>query len=277
MTADYLSPGLQFGLEHASTTTWVICGILAVLSAASSAVMLGKHFLLSRAHKASLSFLRAFRESTHPLAIFQKNEHHERSPLDLIYHDAAREMAWYLVGEEDAGETFATRLQGAGRITPSQMSAVQTIMERSVAQTALRLEAHMSVVATTLAAAPFLGLLGTVWGIMDSCGSLAVAANEQGLVALAPGVSSALITTIAGLLVAIPSMVGYNWLVNRIRGMIVRLDNFAAELSGALDRAFVDHRFSADPLPSMAAFGAPSMPAFSSSPSNPLPGSPPRT
>lgn len=272
MPTEFLSPGLQFGLEHTTLTGWVICGILALLSAYAWAVMLGKHFLLSRAHKAGLSFLRAFRESVHPLELFQRGLHHERTPLDLVYHDAAREMAWYLVGEEDAsGASFAARLQGAGRITPSQMSAVQTVMERSVAQAALRLEANMGGVATVLAAAPFLGVLGTVWGITDAFGQLSAAGNEQGLVALAPGVSSALLTTIAGLLVAIPNLIGYNWMVGRIRGMIVRLDNFAAELSGALDRAFVDHRFTAEPLPSMASFGAPSMPAFSQAPSSPLP------
>ena len=176
------------------------------------------------------------------------------------------------MGEEDAGDRFATRLQGAGRITPSQMSAVQNVMERAVAQTALRLEAHMGVVATTLAAAPFLGIFGTVWGIMESFAALASAANEQGLVALAPGLTAALLTTLASLVVAVPSMIGYNWLVGRIRGMIVRLDNFAAELSASLDRAFVDHRFTAEPLPSMASFGSPSMPAFSAAPSSPLPG-----
>lgn len=272
MHADFLSPGLQFGLEHTSLTGWVICGILAVMSAFSWAVLLGKHFLLSRAQKANLSFLRAFRESGHPLELFQRNEHHERSPFDLVYHDAAREMAWYLVGDEDpTGASFTARLQGAGRITPSQMGAVQTIMERSVAQAALRLEAHMGVVATALTAAPFLGLLGTVWGIMDSFGALAAAGDEKGLVALAPGLSAALMTTVAGLVVALPSMIGYNAQVNRIRGMIVRLDNFAAELSATLDRAFVDHRFTAEQLPTMASFGSPSMPAFSNAPSSPLP------
>jgi len=270
-TEDILSPGLQFGLEHTTLTGWVICGLLAMLSVCSWAVMLGKFLLLRRAQRANLSFLRGFRESAHPLEIFQRGEHYERSPFDLVYHDATREMAWYLVGEEDpSGGTFASRLQGAGRITPSQMNAVQTVMERSVAQAALRLEAHLGVVATALSSAPFLGLLGTIWGVMDAFSGLVSANADAGLVALAPGVSSALLTTVVGLLVAIPSMIGYNYLVNRIRGMIVRLDNFAAELSGVLDRAFVDHRFTADALPSMASLGSPSMPAFSGAPSNPL-------
>jgi biopolymer transport protein TolQ len=270
-STEFLSPGLQLGLEHTTLTGWVICGILLLLSVSSWAVMLGKHVLLSRAHSANLSFLRAFRESSHPLALFQKNEHQERSPFDLIYHEASREMAFYLVGDEEPGESFSARLQGAGRITPSQMGAVQTVMERSVAQAAMRLEGRMGVVATALTTAPFLGLLGTIWGIMDAFSGLMRATTDQGLAALAPGVSSALVTTIAGLLVAVPSIVGYNYLVNRIRGMIVRLDNFAAELSSALDRSFVDHRFSAEPLPSISTFASPSMPGFGGAASSQLP------
>jgi biopolymer transport protein TolQ len=269
---DFLSPGLQLGLEHTTLTGWVICIILVLLSVFSWAVMLGKHFLISRAQKANLSFLRAFRESRHPLALFQKNEHQERSPFDLIYHEAAREMAYYLTGDEEPGDGFGTRLQGAGRVTPSQMNAVQTVMERCVAQAALRLEGRMGVVATALTTAPFLGLLGTIWGIMDAFSGLLNATGDQGLASLAPGVSSALVTTIAGLLVAVPSIIGYNYLVNRIRGMIVRLDNFAAELSSALDRAFVDHRFQAEALPSISTFAAPSMPSFGGAVTSGMPG-----
>lgn len=259
---EFLSPGLQLGLEHTTLTGWVICGILLLISAYCWAVMLGKHFLLARAHKANLSFLRAFRESSHPLSLFQKGEHQERSPFDLIYHEAAREMAFYLTGDEEPGVGFTTRLQGAGRITPSQMSAVQTVMERCVAQAALRLEGRMGPVATFMTAAPYLGLLGTIWGIMDAFSGLLRATTEQGLASLAPGVSSALMTTIAGLVVVVPGIIGHNHLVNRIRGMTVRLDNFAAEFSAALDRAFVDHRYQAEALPSISTFAPPSMPAF---------------
>jgi len=265
-----LSPGLQYGLQHGTPTVWVICGVLVLLSVTSWAVLLSKHFLLKRVHRANLSFLREYRESNHPLELFQKRQHHEYAACYHIYHAACREMAWYLLGEDEPGETFATRLQGAGRITPSQMSAVQNAMERSVAEAALRLEARMSWVATALSGAPFVGLLGTVWGILDAFSQLTGVNGEPSLAALAPGITTALVTTVLGLLVALPSMVGYNYEVSHIRGLIVRMDNFAAELSAALDRAFVDHRFAEDPLPSMGALGTPSMPAFSSGARSPM-------
>ncbi len=267
----FLSPGLQYGLEHSNPTCWIICGILAFLSITSWAVILSKHFLLSRVHRANLSFLREYRESNHALELYQQREPHEFSSFYHIYHAACREMSWYLLGEDEPGTTFAARLQGAGRITPSQMGAVQVAMERSVAEAALRLEARMSWVATSLSGAPFLGLLGTVWGILDTFSTLTAASSTANLATLAPGITTALVTTVLGLVVAIPSMVGYNALVNRIRGMVVRLDNFASELNAGFDRTFVDHRFSTEALPSMGALGSPSMPAFTGTSSSPLP------
>ncbi|WP_461785122.1 MotA/TolQ/ExbB proton channel family protein [Prosthecobacter sp.] len=264
----FLSPGLRYGLEHGSLTCWIICGVLALLSITSWAVILSKLVLLSRVQRANLSFLREFRESNHPLEMFQKREHHEFAAFYHIYHAACRELSWYLLGEDEPGDKFAVRLQGAGRITPSQMSAVQNAIERSVAEAALRLEERMGWAATALSAAPLLGLLGTVWGLLDAFSTMTN--TDATLAALAPGVTTALVTTVLGLLVACPSLLGYNGLVNRIRGMVVRLDNFASELSAALDRAFVDHRFTNETLPSMGSLGAPSMPTFSGVGAGPL-------
>lgn len=267
----FLSPGLQYGLEHSNLTCKIICAALVIMSVTAWAVILSKHFLLSRVHKANMSFLRDYRSSNHPLEMFQRRNHHDYSAYHHIYHSACREMAWHLLGEDEPGETFAARLQGAGRVTASQMGAVQNAMERSVAEAALRLEARMSWVATALSGAPFLGLLGTVWGILDTFSVLSTNA-EATLATLAPGITTALVTTVLGLVVAVPSMLCYNTLVSRIRGMIVRLDNFASELSAGLDRTFVDHRSSTEALPSMSALGSPSMPAFSGgSSTSPLP------
>lgn len=264
---EFNSTGLRFGLEYSTLTAWIICALLGVLSISSWAVMLSKMRLLSRTRKASREFLKEFRDSFHPLALFQTRERFELSPMYHIYHAACRELSFYLVGEDEPGKSFSSRLQGAGRITSSQMGAVQNAMERAAAEAALRLEGRLGVVATALTAAPFLGLLGTVWGVMDSFGAIVEGGEGAGLAALAPGVSAALVTTVVGLLVAIPSMVGYNFLVNRIREMIVRLNNFASELSGLLDRQFVDHRQVAEDLPSIGSMGTAGMPALSRSPS----------
>ena len=133
---------------------------------------------------------------------------------------------------------FATA--STARISPAQMRVVISAMERAVGETALKLESQMIVLATAVSGAPFLGLLGTVWGVMETFSDVAKAGSAN-LAAMAPGVSAALITTVTGLLVAIPAMFGYNYLVTTLRGIIVGLDNFGAELGSEFEHKYVDH------------------------------------
>ena len=98
----------------------------------------------------------------------------------------------------------------------------------------------MILLASAVSGAPFLGLLGTVWGVMDAFTDIAVAGSPS-LTTMAPGVSGALITTVTALCVAIPAMFGYNFLVTSIRAMIVEMDNFAAELASEFEHKYVDH------------------------------------
>lgn len=261
-----MTSGLQFGLEHSTLAGWVICGVLCVLSIASWTVMLIKLRLLSKCARANRLFLQSFRRSAHPLSLFQTRERFLEAPMYHIYFAAARELAFYLLGVDEPDASFSSRMQGAARITPSQMAAVQSAMDRAAGEASLRLESRMSVIAAALSGAPFLGLLGTVWGVMDSFSAMAGATDGVGLRALAPGVSAALLTTVVGLLVAIPSMFGYNFLVSRIRDVIVRLDHFAGDLAGIFDRHFVDHRQPLDQLPTVAAMGMPDVPDFSAAP-----------
>ncbi len=260
--------GLQFGLEHLTVPGMIIGGVLVLFSAISWAVLLRKWLLLRASSAGNLQFLAKFRESPHPLALYLTRDRVETSPMYHVYLQACRELAFYLVGEEEPGRTFSSRLQGAGRINVSQMGAVQMAMERAVASAATRLEARLSTVSTILAAAPFLGLLGTAWGILEVFAILAQA-GDAGISALAPGIASALIPTILAMLVSVPCLVGHNMIVARVRAMIVRLDNFANELSGLMDRQFVDHQKPDAILPSLGAMGAAAMPRFSHAPLTP--------
>jgi biopolymer transport protein ExbB/TolQ len=252
--------GLKFGLDHVTPFAWGIIGLLALLSTISWATLLMKWFLLSRTQRANRRFLSQFHDSPHPLALFLTKEQVDFSPLYFLYHAASRDLAFHLVGEEEPGRSFSARLQGAGRISPSQMSTVQNSMERAVGSTALKLELRLGLVATVISVAPLVGILGTVVGLLEVFAALA----DQDQASLAPGVSSALITTITALLVVIPSLVGYNLVVNRIRQIIVRMDNFASELSGIFDKQFVDHRKVDESLPSLSNLGPPAMPMPSS-------------
>jgi biopolymer transport protein TolQ len=118
------------------------------------------------------------------------------------------------------------------------MEHVKRTLERTVAQQSLKLESGLIALAIAVSGAPFLGLLGTVWGVMSAFGHVARMGSAD-LKTLAPGVSAALVTTVAGLLVAIPSMFGYNWLVHNLRVQTVELDNFAQELTSHMETEYL--------------------------------------
>src|SRR5260370_38388283 len=137
-------------------------------------------------------------------------------------------MTFDVLGGPEVDETFRAGLEIGEKISPAQMGAVNAAMERAVGETALSLESQMILLATAVSGSPFLGLLGTVWGVMDAFTGVAEAGSPN-LVAMAPGVSGALITTVVALCVAIPAIFGYNFLVTSIRGNTVGMNNFAAD------------------------------------------------
>jgi biopolymer transport protein TolQ len=111
---------------------------------------------------------------------------------------------------------------------------VENALQRAVAWSQLRYESRMTLLGSIVSGAPFLGLLGTVWGVMDAFG--AIAGSEGASIAtLDPGVSGALLTTVAGLLVAIPSVFGYNYLLTQVKLQITDLENFASLLADRIE------------------------------------------
>lgn len=110
------------------------------------------------------------------------------------------------------------------------MKNIENAMSRTIADIGLHYESHMVTLGSIVTAAPFLGLLGTVWGVMEAFAGVATGGSAT-LQHLAPGVSGALLTTVAALAVAIPSVVGYNYIVNYIKGMTIEMENDASELA----------------------------------------------
>jgi len=232
--------GLIFALENSTLPGQIILLLLFVASVFSWTVMVTKFRLLRTAKKRRRDFLDLFRANRQPLQLYTEKLRFAGLPVFAVYSAGCRELTFQLLGSPEVDETFRGRLDSAPKISPAQMRVVSTAMERAVGETALRLESQMIVLATAVSGAPFLGLLGTVWGVMDTFGDVA-AAGSANLAAMAPGVSAALITTVTGLLVAIPAMFGYNYLVTTLRAMVVELDNFAAELASEFEHKYVDH------------------------------------
>ena len=234
------SSGFFFAFQNSTLPGRLILFSLFIASVFSWTVMVTKFRMLRQAQRRRDQFLSLFRTDRQPLRIYTDRIRFDGAPLFAVYKAGCQELTFQLLGSAEVDETFRGRLDAAPRISPAQMRVVTSAMERAVGETALRLESQMIVLATAVSGAPFLGLLGTVWGVMETFSDVATAGSAN-LAAMAPGVSAALITTVTGLLVAIPAMFGYNYLITTLRAIIVGLDNFAAELASEFEHKFVDH------------------------------------
>jgi len=232
--------GLIYAFDQSTLPGRLVLLALFIASVFSWTVMVTKFRVLRRAQIQREKFLDIFRADRRPLHLFRERARFEGAPVFSVYKAGCRELCYQLLGSSEVDDTFRARLDTAPKISPAQMRVVTSAMERAVGENALRLESQMILLATAVSGAPFLGLLGTVWGVMETFADVAQAGSAS-LTAMAPGVSAALITTVTGLLVAIPAMFGYNYLVTTVRGMIVEMDNFAAELASEFEHKYVDH------------------------------------
>lgn len=200
-------------------------------------MMVSKYISLKNAENESLAFLRRYRGVSHPMALFMKDSTFRgRSPLQEVYDQACVSMEAVLAVQGiEIEDLFAEGTLSRVPLSDRQIRSVQNAAERMVTDQALLLETGMGYLASASSTAPFLGLLGTVWGVMNSFGSMAGSGSAL-LSDVAPGISSALITTVVGLVVALPSSLGYNMLSDRIRRLTVMMDNFSQELVGDLER-----------------------------------------
>ena len=231
---------LLFAFRESTLPGKLILGCLFVGSIFSWSVMVTKIRLIKYARLQTEAFLDQFRADRVPLRIYESGTTFDGAPVYEIYHAGCQEMLFHLLGSPEVDDTFHDRLEIADKISSAQLRAVSAIMERAVGEEALRLESQLILLSTAVSGAPFLGLLGTVWGVMDTFTGVAIA-GKPNLAAMAPGVSGALVTTVVALLVAIPAMFGYNFILTSIRSLIVQMDNFAAELESEFEHKYVSH------------------------------------
>ncbi len=221
---------LVFIWQRATPEAKVIIICLAFFSIAAWSVMFAKALQMRRAKKLNQYFDTEFRAQKNVLGIFDRRIQVDGCPLFTIYNEGCIEL--------DA------RLKNADGQTRKEFLSLKSVehikrtLEGSVARESLKLESGLILLAIAVSGAPFLGLLGTVWGVMDTFASIALSGKAD-LTTMAPGVSAALVTTVAGLLVAIPSMFAYNWLVHTLRVRTVELDNFAQELMSKLETEYL--------------------------------------
>jgi biopolymer transport protein TolQ len=207
-------------LHNSGPVAIAVLILLAILSLFSWTVIIAKYRGFSAARNQSSRFLRAFRKSGRLSEVAAVSEQFKPSPLVSVFNEINDEYQ-----RQSNGRGLPRNPVGLERAAATASSEALTLMER-----------RLTWLATIANIAPFIGLFGTVWGIIDAFHGLGTAGAAT-LRAVAPGISEALITTAAGILVAIPSVVGYNQLTAQLRDFAARMDDFGRELLNAIENA----------------------------------------
>lgn len=202
----------------------VIIGGLAIFSLIAWTIMFGKHFELKRLRLLNHTFESKLNDERSLLDLPESYRNHRAIPYADMFADAV-ESYWRAaaIGKEKGRDSTRARLEHA-----------ENALQRSLGRQTLRYESSMIFLATIVSGAPFMGLLGTVWGVMGAFSAVSIQQTAS-IQTLAPGVSAALLTTIAGLVVAIPSMFGYNFLHASTRRLITEMENYASSLADRLE------------------------------------------
>ena len=245
---------MTFALEKSTIEGKATIGLLAVVSLFSWTVIIKKARQLYLAQKAGKKFFEAYRATRDPLEMFNKKSDFTDAPAFEVYAAGAEELAYHLKnnpvtvrakakssGEVSSGHTDHLAKSTVTKVSGSAFESVRVVLDRSVGQQALSLEKGMIILSTAVAGGPFIGLLGTVWGVMETFSGIAIA-KAASHTAMAPGVAGALIATVVGLFVAIPAMFAYNYMITSIRAITQELDNFNSELSTSMEHVYVDNR-----------------------------------
>ena len=213
-------PGLVF---------WVLL-LLVMFSLVCWYVIGYKFFYLRRSQRQSDQFLELFWKSKRLDAIFKSTEDLPFSPTGQVFRNGYIELSKLNSsnsGDEEGQEQMRDRL--------GDLESVERALDRAITEETTRLEALVSFLATTGSAAPFVGLFGTVWGIMNSFSAIG-AKGSASIMVVAPGMAEALSTTAIGMLAAIPAVIAYNYFVQRIKELNSEMETFSSELLNIIKR-----------------------------------------
>jgi biopolymer transport protein ExbB/TolQ len=257
----FASGALRFAFEKATTEGKLTIGVLIIVSIFSWTVIITKARQLLIARKMGKKFFASYRATRDPLDIYRRKEEFDGAPAYELYYTGAEETEYHLKnnpvqitriqsivpGISTQAQTDVLARSITTKISHPSFESVRVSLERAASTEALSLEKGMIILSTAVAGGPFIGLLGTVWGVMETFSGIA-RANAASLTAMAPGVAGALIATVVGLFVAIPAMFAYNYMVTTVRAITQELDGFANEFATQLEHKYVDNRALADEI-----------------------------
>jgi biopolymer transport protein ExbB len=226
-------------VESIDQIGWTVIIILAIMGTVSMMVIFSKGLVLSRTQKDNNAFVRDFRRLKHNnltslddeddsddgavegsavmAALFGKHDHYQSSTLYHLYHAGISEMHSYAdMGANDPGII---------ELSPNAISSIRAAMDFAMVRELQKLQKQLVVVTIAIAGGPFLGLLGTVIGVLVTFAVIA-ATGDVNVNTIAPGIAAALTTTVAGLFVAIPALFGYNYLALRLKNITADMHAF---------------------------------------------------
>lgn len=206
-------------IKNLTTDAWVVIIILMVMFAISAAVMAAKARMVARIDRGNQDFLDSFRDSQENILGLDGAPvgHFAHSSLYMLYQSGTRELKKRLT----AGSSTV--------ISPQSIDAIKASIDADLVRETHRLNGKMVLLTIAISGGPFLGLLGTVVGVMITFAAIA-AAGDVNVNSIAPGIAAALMATVAGLAVAIPALFGYNYLASRIKNITADMQIFVDEL-----------------------------------------------
>jgi len=199
----------------------LVMGLLLAFSLLSFTIIFSKWGVFRRGRTANLQFLKAFRKAPRIENIAAAIEQFRAAPIVTVF---------------DFGYTEVYR-QVTARKTITNLIALERSLQLGISEEIGRMERNMSWLATTAAVSPFIGLLGTVWGIMDAFTALGTS-GATSISAVGGGIAEALLTTALGLFAAIPAAISYNYFGNIIRETGQRMEDFSLEFLNAAERNY---------------------------------------
>ena len=213
-------------ITNAGLVVKLVLLVLVYFSVTSWAIIIYKTLVIHRSTRDSVRFLEFFWAKRRFDAISQGLGDFRNSPLAVLFRDVYQE----LLQSRRPGDTG-----GELDVDMGEQERVARVLRRATTSETHRLEKYLAFLATTGSAAPFIGLFGTVWGIMDAFHGIGKSGSAS-LAVVAPGISEALVATAIGLIAAIPAVIAYNHFLNKVNVLIGEMDNFSQEMLNVVQR-----------------------------------------
>ncbi len=201
----------------------IVLLILLLFSLASWGVMLDKWFLFRRTMNSSTKFLSLFKNAEDFDAVMQRLRSREPEPLSRIFISGYKTL-----------EPYRDSPNGLSVLRPRSMALLELTLDDAIMVEMQILEKRISFLGTCGGVTPFIGLFGTVWGIMNAFRGIGMAGSAS-IAAVAPGIAEALITTAAGLIAAVPAVIGYNYFLGKVRALSVVFERFRASFLASIE------------------------------------------